>query len=62
MFWLELKQNFTIPAEFEESVKDLTLKKIATQFQTFKMNSTNTYIKGGKIPEFNGELEKLMDY
>jgi predicted unusual protein kinase regulating ubiquinone biosynthesis (AarF/ABC1/UbiB family) len=57
----ELKQNFTLPAESEELVKEWTLKKMATQFQTFKKNLTNDYIKQGKMPKFIRELEKLKD-
>ncbi|RLM70359.1 transposon protein, putative, CACTA, En/Spm sub-class [Panicum miliaceum] len=62
MVWHELKQQFTLPAGSEELVKQFTLKKMAEQFQTFKKNFTNVYIKQGKMSNFTGELEKLRDH
>ena len=46
--WRELKKNFTVPAESEESAKRWTLTKMAEQFQTFKKNLTKNYIRKGK--------------
>lgn len=62
MIWHELKQQFTLPEGSEELVKKWTLKKMAEQFQTFKKNLTNMYIKQGKTPTFTGDLEKLKDH
>jgi hypothetical protein len=54
----ELKNNFTLPPESEELVKDRTFRKMATQFRTFKKNLVKDYIKQGKTPTFIGALEK----
>ena len=50
--WQELKKNFTVPVESEESIKRWTFSKMATQMQTFKKNLTKNYIKKGKMLEF----------
>ena len=55
--WNELKKNFTVPAESEESAKHWTLRKMAEQRQTFKKNLTKNYIKKGKMSEFTGDLQ-----
>jgi hypothetical protein len=60
--WRELKNNFTLPLESEELVKDWTFRKMATQFQTFKKNLVKDYIKQGKTPTFTGALEKQKDH
>ena len=60
--WRELKKNFTVAAESEESTKRWTLSKMAKQLQTFKKNLTKNYIKQGKMPDFTGELEKKKDH
>jgi hypothetical protein len=56
--WRELKNNFTLPPESEELVKDWTFRKMATQFQTFKKNLVKDYIKQEKMPTFTRALEK----
>ena len=39
-------------------VKEWALKKMATQFQTFKKRLYQHYLKEKKAPEFTGSLEK----
>ena len=56
--WWELKKNFMVPAESEESAKRWALSKMSEQLQTFKKNLTKNNIKKGKMPEFTGELAK----
>jgi len=60
--WQELKKNFTVPVESEESIKRWTLSKMATQMQTFKKNLTKSFIKKGKMPDFIGQLAKQKDH
>jgi hypothetical protein len=61
MLWRELRKHFTFPAGSEALVKYWTMKKMATQLQTFKKNLKKNYIKKGKMPVFTGELEKQKD-
>ena len=45
-----------------EKVKKCALKKMATQFQSWKKRLWTNYLKGGKkTPEFKGEYMKLKD-
>ena len=60
--WNELKKNFTVPVESEESAKRRTLSKMAEQLQAFKKNLTKNYIKKGKTPEFTRDLAKQKDH
>ena len=44
----------------QEKVKQAALKKMATQFQTWKKKFWSSYVKGGKkTPEFNRALVKV---
>jgi len=61
--WDTLKSHFTLPPECDElKVKDWALKKMATQFQTFKKRLYADYIKENKTPTFTGALEKIKDH
>jgi len=60
--WWELKKNFMVPAESEESAKHWALSKMSEQLQTFKKNLKKNNIKKGKIPEFTGELANQKDH
>jgi hypothetical protein len=40
-------------------VREWALKKMATQFQTFKKRLHNGYIKKKRTPTFTGPLEKI---
>jgi len=60
--WRELKKNFTVWAESEESTKGWTLSKMPEQLQTFQKNLTKNYIKKRKTPEFTGDLAKQKDH
>ena len=59
-------KHFTLPEGLtniqREKVKKCALKKMATQFQTWKKRLWTNYLKGGKkTPEFKGEYTKLKD-
>jgi hypothetical protein len=73
--WNALKQQFTLQTEryrdvidpdvLEERVKSWALKKMATQFQTWKKQLYNKYIKQNKTPNFNeerGPIQKARPY
>ena len=46
-----------------EKFKQAALKKMATQFQTWKKKLWSSYVKKGKkTPEFNGSLVKVKDH
>nr|TKV95278.1 hypothetical protein SEVIR_9G352600v2 [Setaria viridis] len=62
MLWEDVKRHFTFPKGYsEKDVKAWTLKKMATQFQTFKKMLDTHYIKKGKTPDFNA-WPKLRDH
>ncbi|XP_072148152.1 uncharacterized protein [Setaria viridis] len=62
MLWEDVKRHFTFPEDYsEKDVKAWTLKKMATQFQTFKKMLDTHYIKKGKTPDFNA-WPKLRDH
>ena len=64
--WDTLLSHFNLPPECDGEeglsrrmkVKEWALKKMATQFQSFKKRLYNEYIKKNKTPEFTGPLEK----
>jgi hypothetical protein len=43
-------------------VKEWDLKKMVTQFQTFKKRLYRNYPKDKKAPQFSGPLEKHRDH
>jgi hypothetical protein len=56
--------HFNLPEGFTDGqwlkVKQFALKKMATQFQTWKKRLYNDYLKAEKkTPEFTGALEKV---
>src|SRR5688572_29177230 len=54
MLWEDVKRHFTFPKGYiEKNVKAWTLKKMATQFQTFKKMLDANYIKKGRTLDFN---------
>ena len=62
-----LISHFTLPEGLterqREKVKQFALKKVATQFQTWKKKLWTSYVKGGKkTPEFNGALVNVKDH
>jgi hypothetical protein len=59
-------KHFTLPEGLtdlqREKVKKCALKKMATQFQSWKKRLWKNYVKDGrKTPEFKGEYVKLAD-
>jgi hypothetical protein len=66
LLWDTLLSHFNLPPDLTESklskVKEWALKKMATQFQTFKKRLYNEYIKKKRTPTFTGPLEKLKDH
>lgn len=59
--------HFTLPEGFtdleREKVKKCALKKMATQFQTWKKRLWADYVNAEKkTPEFTGPLEKIKDH
>lgn len=52
LLWITLKKHFGYPPDDEEKLKDWVLKKMTTQFQTFKKNMWRDYGKKGKTPSF----------
>ena len=59
-------KHFTLPEGLTdlqwEKVKKCALKKMATQFQSWKKRLWKSYVKDGrKTPEFKGEYVKLAD-
>jgi uncharacterized FlgJ-related protein len=62
MLWEDVKKHFTFPEGYnEDDVKSWTLKKMATQFQTFKKMLNANFIKKGQTPDFD-EWPKLRDH
>ena len=63
LLWDTLLSHFNLPLECNRSkVKEWALKKMATQFQTFKKRLYNDYIKKNRTPTFTGPLEKIKDH
>ena len=72
--WDAIKQHFTLrtagyrdviePDVLEERVRNWTLKKMATLFQSWKKQLYNKYIKQNKTPNFNerGPIQKARPY
>jgi hypothetical protein len=56
------EDNEAIREKIKEKVKEWALKKMATQFQSFKKRLSNDFIKKGRTPEFTGPLEKLKNH
>ena len=59
--------HFTLPEHLtdveREKVKKCALKKMATQFQTWKKRLWANYVNAGKkTPEFTGQLVKVKDH
>ena len=52
ILWENVKEHFTIPEGLEAKVKEWTLKKMATQFQTYKKNLEAQYTKKGIVDVF----------
>ena len=63
LLWETLMTHFILPENFtegqREKVKQWTLKKMATQFQTWKKKLWEKYEK--EEPDFTGALEKIKD-
>ena len=61
--WNKLIVNFTLPPDLEDAekkkVKSWTLKKMATQFQSWKKKLWEKY--ENEEPDFTGALEKIKD-
>ena len=62
IIWNEVIAHFDLPAGTEALVKSWALKKMATQFQTFKKTLYNKFIKKNLTPNFTGQYEKLRDH
>ena len=67
LLWDTLISHFNLPEGFTDGqwlkVKQFALKKMATQFQSWKKRLYNDYIKAKKkTPEFTGALEKVKDH
>src|SRR5664279_2347992 len=68
--WESLMSHFNLPVlatpeltdAMKSKVKKWALKKMATQFQTFKKRLYKNYLKEKKAPEFTGPLEKHRDH
>ena len=65
--WDTLMSHFTLPESLTkrelEKVKQAALKKMATQFQTWKKKLWANYVKAEKkTPEFTGALVKVKDH
>ena len=70
LLWDTLLSHFNLPPECDGEdelerrlkVKEWALKKMATQFQTFKKRLYNDYIKKKRTPTFTGPLEKIKNH
>jgi hypothetical protein len=67
LLWDTLMSHFTLSEGFTdlqwEKVKKFALKKMATQFQTWKKRLWANYVNAEKkTPEFTGPLEKVKDH
>jgi hypothetical protein len=67
LLWDMLMSHFNLPEGLIDGqwlkVKQFALKKMATQFQSWKKRLYNDYIKAErKTPEFTGALEKVKDH
>ena len=68
--WESLMSHFNLPVlatpeltdAMKSKVKEWALKKMATQFQTFKKRLYKNYLEEKKAPEFTGPLEKHRDH
>ena len=66
LLWDTLISHFNLLEDLTDrqrlKVKDFALKKLTTQFQSFKKRLYSDYIKEKKkTPEFTGALEKIKD-
>ena len=67
LLWDTLMSHFNLPEGLTDAkqlkVKQFALKKIATQFQSWKKRLYSDYIKAKKkTPKFTGALEKIKDH
>ena len=67
LLWDTLMSHFNLPEGLTDGqrlkVKQFALKKMATQFQTWKKRLYSDYLKAEKkTPEFTGALEKIKDH
>ena len=63
LLWGELLTHFTLPKECDvDKVKKWALKKMVTQFQTFKKNLKLKYVDKNETPNFKGYLEKQKNH
>jgi hypothetical protein len=56
LVWGNVLQHFTLDTndeQLKERVRDWSMKKMATQFQCYKKNLYNDYIKKNKTSDFN---------
>jgi hypothetical protein len=56
LVWGDVLQHFTLDTNDEQlkkRVRNWSMKKMATQFQCYKKNLYNDYIKKNKTPDFN---------
>jgi len=64
LLWDTLMTHFNLPENFtegkKEKVKEWTLKKMATQFQSWKKKLWQKY--ENEDPEFTGRLEKIKEH
>lgn len=62
MMWANIKKHFTFPKGYvEKDVKAWMLKKMVTEFQTFKKMLDANFIEKGRTPGFD-EWPKLRDH
>jgi hypothetical protein len=74
LLWNDIVQHFTLQAddyddinddELKDLVRSWAMKKMATQFQTWKKHLYNTYVRKNLTPNFNtarGLISKLRPY
>jgi hypothetical protein len=66
LLWDTVLSHFNLPPDLTAStlskVKEWALKKMDTQFQTFKKRLYNEYIKKKRTPTFTGPLEKIKNH
>jgi hypothetical protein len=68
--WASVIAHFSLPVlesdeltqKMRANVKEWALKKMATQFQSFKKKLNSDYVKKNKTPEFTGPLEKQKQH